>query len=366
MLRLIPILYLIYAILPSVTIAESRTRLGVSVPLSGDSALYGADIRDAVRFANETIAANRYELVFEDDRCNEKSAVSVAQKFVSQDKVFAVIGFGCSGAVLAAAPVYERNKTIVIASATGAPAISQAGDYIFRTIPSLNVAAKKLFQHAAENFKSVGILSEDTAYCQGLQSAFVKENGLGKLTIYTESYLPDTTDFRSTLLRLKLKNPDVLFLNPQTEVGLVRLVKQLRELHWNPRLYAAYYPGSPTFLKEFGRSEDGIIYADLPFPKQYLTEHGLEVYDQYRTKFGEPKSGDYNIILSILAFEAIDQALQNSTDLKAYLYGHRFKNLVDDYGFDMNGDVDSSKITFVLKTIKDGHVMPFDGSKKGR
>lgn len=360
MRRTLALLALAAALFPASALSDSRTRLGVSVPLTGDAALYGTDIRDSLVFANERLGKGRYDLVIEDDECSEKSAVSVAHKLVSESRVAAVLGFGCSGAVLGAAPVYEKSKTVVIASATGAPAISQAGDYIFRTIPSLNVAAEKLFAQAKVRNKIVGVVSEESAYCQGLRSAFVGRNSERSLTIAEENYLPDTADFRPLLLRLKSKNVDALFLNPQTELGLVRLVKQLRELQWKPQLYAAYYPGSPTFLNEFGGTEDGIIYADLPFPSQYLTPAGLNVYEEYRKVHGEPKSGDYNIILSILAFEAIDRALQSGGDPKTFLYAHRFNDLVDDFGFDANGDVSSSKITFVLKTIQNGQVVAFE------
>lgn len=331
--------------------AEDKIKIGVSAPLTGDAALYGADIRDSIIFANERLANGRYKLVIEDDHCSEKSAVAVAQKFVAQ-KVSAVIGFGCSGALLGAAPVYEKNKLPAIASATGAPAISAAGDYIFRTIPSLNVAAEKLFKYASGHFSSVGIISEESAYCQGLKKAFIEANTKNSLTLSTEEFLPDTVDFRPILLRLKSKNPQALFLNPQTEIGLVRLKTQLNELHWNPALLATYYPGSPTYLKAFGDAGDGIVYADLPLPAHYLTAAGLKLYSEYQAEYGSPKSGDYNIILSILAFEAIDQALLSGQDIHNYLYTQRFKNLVNDFGFDKSGDLNSDKITFVLKIIK--------------
>lgn len=337
-----------------------RIPIGISVPLSGDAALYGQDIRNALVFANERLADGRYALIVEDDRCSEKAAVSVAQKFFSLDKVRHVLGFGCSGALLAAAPVYERAKIVVIASATGAPAISDAGEYIFRTIPSLNVAAEKLQHHAAARHGSIGIISEQTAYCQGLKDAFIRYNAGSALKISTEEYLSDSLDHRSLLLKLKQVGSAALFLNPQTEAGLVRLARQVRELGWQVPLYAAYYPGSPTYLNEFGSAGDGIIYADLPFPSQYLTTGGAKLYDEYVRRYGDPKSGDYNIILSFLAFQALDDALRAGGDVREYLSGHRFKGVVDDFGFDRNGDITSDTVTFVLKVIRDGKPAPLE------
>lgn len=129
---------------PVPAFAEPPQSIGVSLPLSGDGANEGRDLKNLLIFANDKLAGGRYRLRFEDDRCNDRDAVSVAQKLVSLDRVHYALGFACSGAVLAAAPVYEKGHVLTIAVATGAPAIAEAGDYIFRTMPNLTTAAVKL------------------------------------------------------------------------------------------------------------------------------------------------------------------------------------------------------------------------------
>lgn len=329
-------------------------KIGISVPLSGEAASYGEDVKNALLFANENLADSQYKFIIQDDQCSNKEAVNVAHNLVSLEKVKYVLGFACSGSVLSAAPVYEKNHIISIASATGAPAITKAGDYIFRTIPSLNVAAIKLYKEIAKKYKIVGIVSEETAYCQGLKEAFIKNNNKDEIKIVSENFLSDNLDLKSIFLKLKTQNIEALFLNPQTEAGLVRMVKQLDEISWKPRLYGTYYPGSPTYLNEFGTKGDDIIYADLPFPYQYLSKAGMTLYEKYIQKYGQAKSGDYNILLSFLSFQALHSAIQSHTDVKNFLYTQRFSGIVDDFGFDSNGDIDSNKVTFVLKTIKDG------------
>lgn len=342
----------------SVAAADEPIRIGVSVPLSGEGAGYGADIKNGLLFAAEKLAPGKYQLIIEDDQCSEKGAVTVAHKLIHIDKVKYVLGFGCSGALLGAAPVYERAKVLVIASATGAPAISHAGDYIFRTIPSLNVAAEKLYRHVGSIGEKVGILSEQTAYCQGLKDAFTARNNTGVLEIITEDYLPETTDFRTQLAKLKTAGVETLFINPQSEAGLVTIVKQLQALNWKPALLSAYYPGSPVYLEAFGKGGDGIVYADLPFSEQMLNASGLRLLQEFVTRYGVAKSGEFNVTLSYLAFAALHQALSSGAaaadEVKDYLYSQKFTGIVDGYGFDPQGDVVSDKITFVLKQIKDG------------
>ncbi len=341
--------------------ADDKIPIGVSLPLSGDAAGYGTDIKNGIIFAAEKLGAGRYQLIIEDDQCSEKGAVTVAHKFVTLDKVKAVVGFGCSGAVLGSAPVYEKAKVLVIASSTGAPAITAAGDYIFRTIPSLTVAAEKLAEHVALSHKNIGIISEETAYGLGLKEAFLKSAAPKKVNVITEDFLPNTSDFRTQLIKLRGKGITALFVNSQSEAGLVMIVRQLKDLKWNPALYGVYYPGSPAYLEAFGSSGDGIVYADLPFNEQMLNQQGLKDYQEFLQKYGPPKSGEFNIILAYISFSVLDQAIRaKATDLKDYLYQHRFSGWVDDFSFDQNGDVQSEKINFVLKTIKNGKPAPLE------
>jgi ABC-type branched-subunit amino acid transport system substrate-binding protein len=55
-------------------------RLGVSLPLSGNAAGWGVDVRNTLTFANEKLGSGSVRLIFEDDRCEPKGSVTVAQK----------------------------------------------------------------------------------------------------------------------------------------------------------------------------------------------------------------------------------------------------------------------------------------------
>lgn len=339
--------------------SEDKVTIGVSVPLTGTAAAYGTDIRNALVFANQRIANSKYELRIEDDRCSDKEAVAIAHKFIDVDKIRYVLGFGCSGTVLAAAPVYENAKVVVIASGTGAPAITNAGDYIFRTKPSLNLAADLLAREFAAKFKKVGAISEETAFCQGLTNAIVQSASKLGIEVVNENYLPETEDFRATILRLKAKGAEALFLNPQGEPGLINLFKQLKASAWDVPVYGIFTPGSPAFLRSVGNDADGIVYADLQFSREMFNERGRKLDEEFRKEFGEPMSAEHYSALTFLSFSALTEALESGKDVKQYLYDTRFENFVDGYSFDKNGDVVSDKLTYVLKTIRGGVVAPY-------
>jgi branched-chain amino acid transport system substrate-binding protein len=69
------------------------------------------------------MCAMRYQLIIEDDHCAGRDAASIAQKFVSLDKVNYVLGPTCRSAVLSSAPIYEQAKIVAISPLAAAPAM---------------------------------------------------------------------------------------------------------------------------------------------------------------------------------------------------------------------------------------------------
>lgn len=339
---------------------EVRIKIGVSLPLSGGAASEGEDLRKILQFANRTLADDRYELIFEDDRCNNKDAVSVAQKLASIEKVPYVLGYACSGSIQSAAPIFEKAGIVTIGLATGAPEISSAGEFIFRTIPSLEVAGEELASHVAKRFKKIGVLSEETAYCKGLADAFERHGKERGLAISKMSYLPETGDFRTLLLKLKSEGNEAVFLNPQDEKGMITLYRQFLDLGWNVPVYAAYYPGFAEFLKTFGTKADGVVFADLPFIDSGLSSKGKELYESYVRENGKPQSSEFYFVTGFSAFTALHEAISKGDSVQKYLYSHTFSSVFGDFSFDKNGDVKGEKLTFVLKEIKSGRSAALD------
>ncbi len=327
--------------------------VGVSLPLTGDSAGEGRDIRSLLEFANESSGHRRFTLRFEDDRCDNRSAATIAQTF-AEARIPFVTGFACSGALLAAAPIYEQHRIVTIGVAVGAPAISGIGDYIFRTTPSLESAAEKLYAHARKHGKLIAVLSEETAYAQGLAAAFRRQNSAGEIEILSESYLPNTEDFRAIWAKWRERRPDAIFLNPQSEIGMIALYSQILEQRWAIPIYATYYPGFRSFRERFGTRADGIVFADLPFLTDLLSPEEADGYRRFVAAHGELSSSDFYYAMAVSAFRAIDEAAASGSDPRSYLGTHVLHGPTGEFRFDGRGDVTGGGLTFVLKTLKDG------------
>jgi ABC-type branched-subunit amino acid transport system substrate-binding protein len=329
-------------------LAEPRA-LGVSAPLSGGGAGWGNDFKNVLTFANEKLAAGQYKLVFEDDRCENKSALSVAQKFSSVDKVKEVFIF-CGQVAMATAKKYRGAGITMMAPLSTPSRISELG--VFRTGLNDALASKELANYITRNHKSVFILTEEDDYAVAFQNDFLKAARELSLNTSYETYLPQETDFRPLLLRLKAARVEALFLNTQAEQALGTLVKQLNELQFFPQLYGAYLPGSAGFLKLGGKFAEGLVFVDFPAAQEFLTPDGKALYSEFIARFGPLKGWSFTFPAAFEGFRAIHLGLQNGGDLEQYLHEAKFDGVFGPYTFDNNGDVIGPK--HVLRVIHGG------------
>ncbi len=333
--------------------AQERIKVGVSVALTGNAATYGTDIKNALIFANDKLAGGRYELIIEDDKCEGKTAVNVAQKFVSVDKVKYVLGFACSSALLASAKVYEEGKVVAIASSAAAADISKSGDYIFRTVASNDEIGRVLFDYVSKQHKHFAVLSEETDFSQGLLKSFLKNNSSDQLDITAENFFTNESDFKSLFIRLQRRNVSGLFINSQTEATFLIALKAARENGFKGDIYSAYMAGSDSFRVNAGSLAEGIIFADRPSAADVFTDEGQLLLSEFKSKY-PLHSWEILFASTFEAFRALHQAIQSKQDIRQYLYSTKFSGIFGKYSFDINGDIQGVK--FMMKIIKDGQV----------
>src|SRR5262249_46253888 len=118
--------------------AAEEIHIGVLAPLSGPAASYGQDIVNGLRLAADGINAKggiggrTIGMDEGDDRGSPKDAANVAQKFVSNDRVVAMIGGATSTATFGAVPVAQRGKLPFLITLASHPDLTKEGNYIFR------------------------------------------------------------------------------------------------------------------------------------------------------------------------------------------------------------------------------------------
>lgn len=337
-------------------------KIGFIAPLSGDAAAYGEPMRNAVQVVTNQVNAaggidgRQVEVIYEDGKCVGTNASLAAQKLATVDKVTAMIVGACSGEAMAAAPIAEENKIVLMSPAASTPALSTAGDYIFRVAPSDSASAKRMAELMVEKgYKKVAIISEQTDYGQGLKTAFeqnAQEKGIE--LVYNESFATDIFDFKPFGVTINKSGADALFINAQTGATATKIAKVVRD-QGGKMQYFTYFLTGDDFVKS-GPTVDGTIILDVD------AIANTAVNDIFMADYKAAYKADPAYALFAVAgydatkiiFDAIDKVGTDSTKIKNYLYKMpAYNGIMGNLTFDKNGDPVGNDV-FIAKQIKNG------------
>ncbi len=223
-------------------------KIGGVAPLSGGVAVYGVECKNGIDLAIAEINAaggingKQVEFICEDDEGDPAKSVSAYKKLITKDKTRLIIGSLTSGCTLAITSQAQANKVLQIAPAATAPAITDAGNFIFRTcfIDPFQGRVGGKFSYENLGAKKAAILYDiGNDYSVGLmenfESEFTKQGGT---IVAKESYGTGEKDFNAIITKVKAANPDVVYL-PDYYATVALIAKQLRAQGVNTPLVGA-------------------------------------------------------------------------------------------------------------------------------
>ena len=170
-----------------------------------------------------------------------------------------VYGPYASSIAFAASAVTEKYKVPMVAQGASAQTIWERGfKYIFQLYPKpegqligLLAVAKKA------GIKSVAIASEDTTFPKELAVIFqrlAKEDGLD--VVFYEEYGKSPPDLSPLVLKMKAKNPDMIFVSAYLPEGVL-MMRHSKDLNFNPKLYGfTIGPALDDWPKSLGNDGD--------------------------------------------------------------------------------------------------------------
>ncbi len=339
---------------------EGVIKIGVLADLTGDYASLIKGIPKGAELAVEDLRKEgvRIDLIIEDQKsCNAAETVTIMHKFVDIDKVDLIIGGSCSNTTLAAAPIANSAKTIMISPMSSAPSVSQAGEYIFRTYISDILRAKEAAQLVYRLGKrKMAIITEvsnqaTVEISSGVREEFIRLSGQ---IVGEEKATKTDVDFRTVLTKIKSTNPDVLLIScGPNQIGFV--AKQAKELNFNVQFIVPLETAEDPQVIEIGKDAvEGLIYIMPGNPPE--TAKYKEFMEKYSAKYGEKEllpylTESYDAVM--LGVRAILASNGTKEDIKNKLYevSKKYEGVSGNVTFDENGDV--TKPVF-LKTIKNG------------
>jgi branched-chain amino acid transport system substrate-binding protein len=353
--------------------AAETVLIGVSGPLTGPQAQYGAQWKKGFDLALEEINKHggingrplAYE--FEDSQNDPRQAVAIAQKFVADPRITVELGDFSSTTSMAASPIYQRAGLVQLGFTNSQPNFTKGGDFIWS--PSLSQAEEQpqlaALAIAKLGFKRPAVVHLDTDWGKAAKDLFVQAaKALGATVVATEGYLPDERDFRSTLERVKQANPDGLVLESYySDAALI--VRQARESGLTVPIAAVGSIYSPKFIELAGNAGDGVHSESEFFPSDPRQEvQGF--IKSYQAKYGQQPDAfcafaydAINLVASVLrqygnSRQAFQAGLSRIHDVPSVIFGK--------LTFDpVTRRVKGAKVTDIV--VRDGKWTLFEGKR---
>lgn len=338
---------------------EKEIKIGAILPLTGDAAQWGIPPQKGGELAVKDINQSKFlgsnlKFIVEDTKCEPKVGLSAFNKLVSVDGVKLVMGAVCSSVTLSVAPVAEKNKILLVSPASTNPKISEAGDYIFRIIPSDALRGKAFAEYLFnKGYRKVGIIYINNEGGKGNRDSF--KNRFQELTgqiIIEETYDQGSTDLRSQLTKIKKASPETLVVVSYPSDTVI-LMKQAKELGIKiPLYFQTEAVEDPNVLREAKNASEGVTYI-LPAPAE--GEKPNEFVQKYEKAYGKKPelfAAEAYDIIWLIAKAIKESGKTDATSIKEYLY--TIKNYQGASGvitFDKNGDVLKP---MAIKTIRTG------------
>jgi branched-chain amino acid transport system substrate-binding protein len=339
---------------------KKEIRIGATLPLTGDAAVWGKNTQEGIDLALGEINAGggilgrKLSIVYEDTKAAPSEGVSAYRKLTSISKVKVIIDDSVSGVTLAMAPLAQKDHVVVLSTGATAPKISEAGEYIFRIWNSDAYEGEVSADYAFDTLglRSVSTLYINNDYGSGLEQVFTTRfTGRGGKIQLSESFEQNTADMRTQLAKIQAGKPEALYLVGYPKEIPIAL-RQARELGMTMPFLGTVAMQDPQLIQSAGYSAEGLIF---PYPKDSAGQDAAVFKSSFHKKYAKEPGITADVGYDAVNMIAKAMEISGGTGGEDIVKG---LNLLKAYPgasgvmtFDQNGDVHKP---MGLKTVSKG------------
>ena len=313
--------------------------IGVSGPLTGQYAQYGAQWKKGFDLALDEINASggingrplAYE--FEDTQSDPRQTVTVARKFVADERIVVEVGDFSSAASMAASPIYQAAGMVQFGFTNSHPDFTKGGDFVWSNAVNQADEMPLLANFLRDlGLKKIAVLHLNSDWGRTAKDLLVEAvKARGGEIVGAEAYLADEKDFRSAIVRLRGANPDSIALISYYPDG-AQLTRQIRQAGITLPIVAGGSIYSPKFLELGGADVNGVL-TTVPFFPDDPRPLVQKFVKSFEAKFGaQPDAYNgraYDTIILLASVmrkfgsdrKAIQQGLGKIKDVPSVVYG---------------------------------------------
>lgn len=273
---------------------EEPIKIGVILPLTGDLAVVGEEVKSGMMIAEAEAqeAGVNLEIIYEDDAFAPRLSTNAATKLINIDKVDAVI----TGIIEEAKPI------IPLFNESGVPllVVWDSNEFLKTvgpTIYSIGFSTEKTGERMAEyayqqlGLGRIAILGHNDTWAEVITPAFQnKFESLGGEVVLTEFLAIDTSDYRTSIAKIKQLKPDGVYF-PMVPPKSAQFLIQADQMG----LEATLLTGDPLIqdvINEAGPAAEGIYFTNIyvddaaEITAKYKKVHQRDPLDPALASFG--------------------------------------------------------------------------------
>lgn len=341
-------LFLALSVAWSVTAAMADIRVTLVAPITGPIAVGGEQAtrgaRKAVDIINQGGGINGQKIILEieDDACDPKQALNVANRIADRN-VSLVVGHICSSPSILASKVYEEEGIMMISPASTNPKLTDEGGWnVARVCGRDDAQGDMAGQYLASHYagRRVAIVDDKSAFGMGITAhARAAMNAAGLKQVLNESITPGEKDFSALVTKLKDANIDAIYFGGfHPEAGLI--LKQMEEQGLKARMFAGDSLNTAELWQIAGPAASNAFFTFPPDPRN--VPQSQAIIEAFRAEGYDPEA---YTLYTFAAFELYRAAAEatGSTDsrkIAAWLRaGNPVQTVIGQIRLDSKGDV---------------------------
>lgn len=313
----------------------------------------------AVEEANKKggIRGQQIELIVRDDMQDPEVAAKVDKELIEQG-VIAIVGHMTSQMSMAALPIINEKKIVMVSPTVAGPLFDGIDDYFIKLSPSLKDESLHLADYAFNNMKlrKISVINDlsNKAYSEEWHLIFKSRfEGLGGRTISAISFNSnEETSFTKIARKLTTSNPDgILIIANAFDTAVI--CQQIRKINTNTSVLSSAWGMTTDILRHGGIAVENVVFSHIYNPADNSPDH-LTFKEIYIERFG--REPDFAAVKSYDAVNVILSAIHDSKDMAdiktAILKKLAFKGLQGDFEIDGYGDVKQKRFLVTIQKNK--------------
>jgi branched-chain amino acid transport system substrate-binding protein len=341
----------------------ANVKIGVINSITGPEAPIGENLTNGIKLAQEDLKKKgiNVELVWEDDTGKPQISMSAMEKLSTRDNVAGVVGPYTSACANAVAKLAEKYKVPIIVPAAAKEEITRQGyKWVHRMNAPADVYASVLIDAALTvgKPKTIAFIYENTDFGTSTTKSakdYVLKKGIR--VVAEESYSKGSPDYRSTLTKIKAKNPDLVFMVSYVADAIL-LMRQAREIGLKPQAFLGGGAGFTTmqFAKE--KEISNFVLSCTQWTEDVNWPGARDFGKRYKAKFG--KEPTYHAACAyesmIIMAETAAKAAGDREKTRAALKAGKWNGIMGEVKFaDYAGFTNQNNHTMLVQQLMGGN-----------